>query len=144
MKRIGTALWVVLALIGGGVVALTALAGMEARQPDSEGLLIKFADFRPLHAEKKVLVVDVRDAESFAAGHIAGAVHVRSFEIESRVDDVRKAAAGRLVVTYCSCPSEGTSLAAAGRLRGRGILAQALVGGFPRWVEFGGAVERTK
>ena len=29
-----------------------------------------FAEFRPLHAHKSVLVVDVRDADSFANGRI--------------------------------------------------------------------------
>lgn len=142
LRRIGTALWVVLALIGGGVVALAALAQFETKAAVVEDLLIKFADFQPLYAAKKVLVVDVRDAESFATGHIAGAIHVPLSNIEPRADEVRRAANGRLVVTYCSCPSEGTSLAAAGRLARVGVKARALVGGFPRWVEFGGAVER--
>lgn len=144
MKRIGTALWVVLALIGGGVVALAALSQIDLQEPGREAMLIKFADFRPLYAGKQVLVVDVRDSQSFAEGHIAGAIHVTLSEIDSRIDDVRKAAKGRMVITYCSCPSEGTSLAAAGRLNGRGVRAQALVGGFTRWVEFGGEVARGK
>ena len=142
MKRIGTALWVVLALIGGGVVALAAIAQLETRADGPEPLLLSFVDFRPLYDAKKVLVVDVRDADSYAAGHIAGAMHVPLSDIASRAADVRTAAAGRLVITYCSCPSEGTSLAAAGRLATAGIKAKALVGGYPRWVEFGGAVER--
>ena len=144
MKRIGTALWIVLALIGGGVVALAALAQFEPRPEGPDSLLMTFTDFRPLYDSKKVLVVDVRDAETFAAGHIAGAMHVALSDISPRVDAVRTAARGRLVVTYCSCPSEGTSLAAAGRLMTAGVRAKALVGGYPRWVEFGGAVERGK
>ena len=144
MRRIGTALWVVLALIGGGVVALAALAQFDRREPAREELLIRFADFEPLYSAKKALVVDVRDADSFAAGHIAGAIHVPLYALESRLAEVRTAANGRLVVTYCSCPSEGTSLAAAGRLIGAGVRARALVGGFPRWIEFGGPVERGK
>jgi rhodanese-related sulfurtransferase len=144
MKRIGTALWVVLALVGGGVVALAAIAQFDTRQEDPNALLVKFVDFRPLYDAKKVLVVDVRDADSFAAGHIAGAMHVALPEISTRAEAVRAAARGRLVVTYCSCPSEGTSLAAAGRLMSAGVKAKALVGGYPRWVEFGGEVERGK
>lgn len=144
MRRIGTALWVVLALIGGGVVAVAALAQFDRGQPVREELLIKFAEFEPLYAAKQVLVVDVRDADSFAAGHVAGAMHVPLYALEPHMEEVRKTAGGRLVVTYCSCPSEGTSLAAASRLVGAGVKARALVGGFPRWVEFGGPVERGK
>ncbi len=144
MRRIGTALWVVLALIGGGVVALAALAQFDHPDPGREALLITFADFRHLYAAKNVLVVDVRDADSFAAGHVAGAMHVPLHALEPRVAEVRSAAGGRLVVTYCSCPAEGSSLAAAGRLTSAGVRARALVGGFNRWVEYGGPVERGK
>lgn len=142
MRRIGTAVWVILALIGGGVVAVAALSQFDRREPAREALLITFADFEQLYAAKKVLVVDVRDADSFAAGHIAGAMHVPLYVLDARAAEVRTAADGRLVVTYCSCPAEGSSLAAAGRLTGAGVRARALVGGFSRWVEFGGPVER--
>ena len=137
LRRVGTGLWVVMAAMGVTVVAL----GIDAQQPPGE-LLMAFAEFQPLHAHKSVLVVDVRDAMSFANGRIPGAVHVPVHDIEAQLASVKKAAKGRVVVTYCSCPTEASSLRAAKLLSGAGITAKALVGGFPRWVESGGAIER--
>jgi len=84
----------------------------------------------------------VRDAVSFTNGRIPGAVHVPVHDIAAQLASVKKAAKGRVVVTYCSCPTEASSLRAAKLLSGAGITAKALVGGFPRWIESGGAIER--
>ena len=72
-----------------------------------------FAEFQPLHAHKSVLVVDVRDGDSFANGRIPGAVHVSAREIDAQLASLKKAAKGRVVVTYCSGPTEASSLRAA-------------------------------
>lgn len=138
LRRVGTGVWVVMAAMGVTVVAL----GIDAQQPAGPELSMTFAEFQPLHAHKSVLVVDVRDADSFANGRIPGAVHVPVRDIEAKLASVRKASKGRVVVTYCSCPTEASSLRAARVLTAAGITAKALVGGFPRWVESGGAIER--
>ena len=78
---------------------------------------------------------------SFANGRIPGAIHVPVRDIKAKLASVRKASKGRVVVTYCSCPTEASSLRAATLLTSAGITARALVGGFPRWVEAGGAIE---
>ena len=141
-RRVGTGLWVVMAAMGVTAVALVGLLKAEAPNPPGQELLMAFAEFRPLHAHKSVLVVDVRDADSFANGRIPGAIHVPVRDIEAKLASVRKASKGRVVVTYCSCPTEASSLRAATLLTSAGITAKALVGGFPRWVESGGVIER--
>jgi rhodanese-related sulfurtransferase len=141
-RRVGTGLWVVMAAMGVTAVALVGLLKAEATPPPGQDLLMAFADFRPLHAHKSVLVVDVRDAGSFANGRIPGAIHVPVRDIEAKLASVRKASKGRVVVTYCSCPTEASSLRAAQLLTSAGITAKALVGGFPRWVESGSPIER--
>jgi rhodanese-related sulfurtransferase len=103
---------------------------------------MSMAEFQPLHSRKSVLVVDVRDAASYANGRIPGAVHVPVRDIQAQLAAVRKASKGRVIVTYCSCPTEASSLRAAKQLSDAGINAKALVGGFPKWVEAGGAIER--
>ena len=135
-------LWVVIAGMCVAMVTLVGLTRADAQHPPGRELLMAFAEFTPLHARKSVLVVDVRDADSFASGHIPGAMHVPVREIEAQVAAVRKAAKGRVIVTYCSCPTEASSLRAAQQLSAAGLKARALVGGFPRWVESGGAIER--
>ena len=141
-RRMGTGLWVVMAAMGVTAAALVGLLKAEAPHPPGQDLLMAFAECRPLHAHKSVLVVDVRDTDNFANGRIPGAIHVPVRDIESKLASVRKASKGRVVVTYCSCPTEASSLRAAKLLTSAGITAKALVGGFPRWVEGGGAIER--
>ena len=141
-RRVGTGLWLVIAAMGVTVVALVGLTRVDVEQPTGQELLMAFTEFQPLQAHKSVLVVDVRDADSFASGRIPGAIHVAVRDIESKLRSVRKAAKGRLIVTYCSCPTEASSLRAAKALSAAGLTAKALVGGFPKWVESGGAIER--
>ena len=141
-RRVGTGLWVVMAAMGVTVVALVGLARADAHQAPINGLTMGFEEFQPLHARKSVLVVDVRDAVSFANGHIPGALHVAVHDIDAQVAAVKRASKGRLIVTYCSCPTEASSLRAAKLLSDAGLTAKALVGGFPRWVQSGGAIER--
>jgi rhodanese-related sulfurtransferase len=43
------------------------------------------------------LVVDVRDAEQYAAGHIAGAIHIPSGQLAGKLAGIPKT---RAVVTY--------------------------------------------
>lgn len=141
-RRVGTGLWVVLAGMGVTVVTLVGLARGDGQHRSDKELLMAVAEFQPLQAGRAVLVVDVREAESFANGHIPGAVHVLARDVEAQVKAVKTLAKGRLVVTYCSCPTEASSLRAAKALSDAGINAKALLGGFPKWVESGGAIER--
>ena len=60
-------------------------------------------------------------------------MHVPVQEIPTRVAEIERAAKGRTVVTYCSCPSEATSLIAAQVLVDAGVSAKALVGGGFLW-----------
>jgi rhodanese-related sulfurtransferase len=141
-RRVGTGLWVVILAMAVTVITLVGLTGANAQHPPGKDLLMAFAEFQPLQAQKSVLVIDVRDAESFANGRIPGALHVPVRDIEVRLASVKKASKGRVIVTYCSCPTESSSLRAASLLSGAGVRAKALVGGFPRWVESGGVIER--
>jgi predicted methyltransferase len=66
----------------------------------SPALRISVADFKQLQATGDVLILDVRDAESYRRGHLPGAVLMP-------VDTVESCAAGlrtekRPIVTYCS------------------------------------------
>ena len=63
---------------------------------------IDLAEFQKLHAARKVLVVDVRDAESFAGGHIPGAINVPLGDHEQAVHVARLTAEKRPIVTYCA------------------------------------------
>jgi len=47
------------------------------------------------------LVLDVRSAREFAAGHLPGALNVPHTQLRERLDEVREAAAGRPVRVHC-------------------------------------------
>ena len=115
-----------------------------ARQSRAE-IGVSVIDFQKQHAAGEVLPVDVRSAASFAEGHISGAVGLPLADLIAGTADMswlRRTADARLVVTYCACPTEASSLRAADLLRAGGIEARALVGGYDAWVDAGGAIER--
>jgi rhodanese-related sulfurtransferase len=75
------------------------VAGAAAQQAAQR---IEMAEFRKLYDAKQVLVVDVRDVQSFAIGHIPGAINVPLGE-EERADRLKTLKAGRRqIVTYCA------------------------------------------
>lgn len=66
----------------------------------SPALRIAVADFKQLQAKGDVLVLDVRDAESYRRGHLPGAVLMPLETVESQVAPLRNE--NRPIVTYCS------------------------------------------
>ncbi len=59
-------------------------------------------EFRKLRADNKVLVVDVRDQDSYWAGHIPGAINIWLGDMERREPIDRLRAEKRLIVLYCA------------------------------------------
>jgi len=101
------------------------------------------ADFEVLQARGTVLVVDVRNDDSFRAGHIPGAMNVPIDEVERRTTEIIARAGSMAIVTYCSCVNEHTSAMAAEMFNKAGACrATALAGGYPAWVAGGRKVER--
>jgi thiosulfate sulfurtransferase len=95
---------------------------------------ISIDELKALMEKNAVLVIDVRDPESFAKGRIPGAVNVdytQIFQQAERFKDEK-----RTIVTYCACAREMTSARAAVDLAAKGIPgAKALVGGWDDWVQ---------
>src|SRR3954463_9960931 len=77
-----------------------------------------------------VVLVDVRPAEEFEAGHIDGA---RSIPIEELEERLAELPADREVVAYCRGPLCAFAPEAVRRLRGHGRSARRLEGGWPEW-----------
>jgi rhodanese-related sulfurtransferase/DNA-binding HxlR family transcriptional regulator len=77
-----------------------------------------------------VVVIDVRPAAEFAAGHIAGA---RSIPIDQLAANIRDLPAGVEVVAYCRGPYCVFADDAVRLLRRRGRAARRLEDGFPDW-----------
>lgn len=84
------------------------------------------------------VVVDVRPAEEYGAGHIPGAVSVPLEDLARRLKELP---ARKEVVAYCRGPYCLMAFEAVKVLRGRGRRARRLVDGFPEWRAAGLPVE---
>jgi len=80
--------------------------------------------------EGSVLVLDVRPAVEFEAGHISGARSIPVEELKQRLRELPKA---RTVVAYCRGPYCVYADEAVALLRSRGFKAFRLEQGFPEW-----------
>jgi rhodanese-related sulfurtransferase len=86
-----------------------------------------------------VIVVDVRPAKMFAAGHIPGA---RSIPIETLVNSLSSLPKDKTIVTYCGDIACGLSPQAALELAQKGFRVQHLLGGIEEWTKKGFRVEK--
>ena len=87
-----------------------------------------------------VVVLDVRPAPEYAAGHIKGAVSVPVTELEGRLDEIP---ADLEVVAYCRGPYCVYADHAVRILADRGVAAHRLEDGFPEWASARLPVDRT-
>lgn len=99
---------------------------------------LDLAQFLERSGHGDVVVVDVRPAEEFAAGHIAGAVSMPLGELTERIADLPSDA---MVVAYCRGPYCVLSAEAVRRLRAAGVPAQRLEAGVDDWRRAGRSIE---
>lgn len=83
-------------------------------------------------------VVDVRPAEEYAAGHLAGAINVPLSEMEKHLS---KLPPDQEIVAYCRGPFCVLAFEAVAQLRKKGLKARRLETGFPEWKVAGLPVE---
>jgi rhodanese-related sulfurtransferase len=91
---------------------------------------------RSRHGE--VIVVDVRPAEEYAAGHISGAVSMPLGDLTERIADLPSDVT---VVAYCRGPYCVLSAEAVRQLRAAGVPAQRLEAGVDDWRRAGRSIE---
>ena len=91
-------------LLAGALMAATMLTPMAAQVDETANApRIPMAEFKPLMTTGKVLVVDVRDTQSFVTGHVPGA---QSAPLDTllapKTLEVLRAAGNRPIVLYCA------------------------------------------
>jgi rhodanese-related sulfurtransferase len=96
----------------------------DALEPVSRTELVERA------ARGDVVILDVRPAEEFAAGHIPGALSVPLDQLDAALSRLPKRAR---IVAYCRGPYCVLAPQAVERLRTRGFNAHRLVDGMPEW-----------
>ena len=84
------------------LVALIVIAGAlpVGAQDASSVPRISLTDFKKLHAEDKVLVIDTRSAESYRGGHIPGAISVPLSAFDQNLPRLK--ATRKPIVAYCA------------------------------------------
>ena len=78
------------------VLASAVVAGQAMRNVPR----ISINEVKALMAKNQVVLIDVRDPQSFAEGHMPGAINVPFDHIPKYVDQWKKEK--RLLVTYCA------------------------------------------
>ena len=88
------------------------------------------------------VLVDVREADEFAAGHVPGAVHISRGMLEFRFSGMPALQARDLkIVLYCK--TSGRAALAAAALHDMGYLnVQSIAGGFDAWAAAGKPVAK--
>lgn len=102
---------------------------------------VPLADAEQAIRDAQVLI-DVREADEFAAGHIPGAVHMSRGMLEFRMSANPELAARDIaIVLYCK--TSGRAALAAAALHDMGYLkVQSIAGGFDAWLAAGLAVAK--
>jgi rhodanese-related sulfurtransferase len=79
------------------------------------------------------LVLDVRPAAEFLAGHVPGAISLPPGDLADLADRVRRLPSGSDIVAYCRGPFCVYADDAVRAVRRRGVRARRLEDGFPEW-----------
>jgi rhodanese-related sulfurtransferase len=95
---------------------------------------------RRLQDDDDLVVLDVRPAAEYAAGHLPGAVSIPVAELRRRLAELP---GDREIVAYCRGPYCAFAHEAVGLLRQEGFAARRLEDGLPEWQAAGLAVTGT-
>ena len=140
--------YLILALV---VIGLTAIATRAQSQTEPAVQMITAEELKTkVAANQPVTIIVVRSSEGYANSNttVKGSVHVKLRKLKARLAFVpfKDLPKDREIVTYCACPKDESSIAAAQILQASGFKrVRVLQGGWREWVKANGPVEpRTK
>jgi rhodanese-related sulfurtransferase len=124
-------------------VVLVSAVGIKAQQPariTAEELKTKMTK------NEQVTVIDVRSSEGFANSGttVKGSIHYKLRKLKSRLNfaPLKDLPRNREIVTYCACPKDESSIAAAQILQAAGFTrVKVLQGGWHEWLRVNGPVQ---
>ena len=127
------------------VIVLTAVAARAQTAPavdmiSAEELKAKVTSSQP------VTIIDVRSSEGFAASSttVKSSIHFKVRKLKSRLayPPLKDLPRDREIVTYCACPKDQASIAAAQILQASGFTrVRVLQGGWQEWLRVSGPVQ---
>jgi rhodanese-related sulfurtransferase len=93
-----------------------------------------------------VTIIDVRSSEGYAASSttVKGAIHFKLRKLKYRLQypPMKNVPKDQEIVTYCACPKDQSSIAAAQILQAAGFKrVKVLQGGWQEWLRANGPVE---
>ena len=120
------------------LVCVIAVAGAKSKRMQYRSLDVK--TFERYIERDDVVLVDVRTAEEFAAGHIEGVDHNVDVRSATFFQDYRSLPKDKRIALYCK--GGGRSKQVAGVLAGNGYKVAELAVGYDGWVKAGGTTEK--
>ena len=133
--------WILAVLvIGVAAVAAKAQTNPPVQMITAEELKTKFTGNQPM------TIIDVRGSEGYAnsANTMKGAIHFKLRRLKDRLafPPLKDLPKDREIITYCACPNDESSIAAAQILQASGFKrVRVLQGGWQGWLKANGPVE---
>lgn len=131
------------------LVSVVILA--QAQQAPGPVTMITAEDLKAkLERNEPVTIIDVRSSEGFASSSttVKGSVHFKLRKLKSRLRfaPLKDLPRSGEIVTYCACPKDEASIAAAQILQSSGFTrVRVLQGGWHEWMKANGPIQpRTK
>ena len=127
------------------VIALTAIASQA--QESTPVQMISAEELKAkVTANQPVMILDVRSSEGYARSNttVKGALHFKVRKLKARLAfaPLKDLPKDREIVTYCACPKDESSIAAAQILQASGFKrVRVLQGGWQEWLKANGPVE---
>jgi len=133
----------ILALI---VVGLTAIAAHAQNAAPAVEMISADELKAKVTSNQPVTIIDVRSSEGYAAATttVKGAIHFKLRKLKYRLayPPLKDVPRDREIVTYCACPKDQSSIAAAQILQASGFKrVKVLQGGWQEWLRANGPVE---
>ncbi len=125
--------WAALAAVSGTLLIVTSVRGSRGISPAQATQLINRSD---------AVVIDVRDAGEYAAGHLLNAQHIPLAELDKRLGELDKLKDKPVIL---NCQTGSRSASACDILRKAGFTqVHNLEGGIAAWEQAGMPVSRNK
>jgi rhodanese-related sulfurtransferase len=127
------------------VVGLTAIAARAQTDPAVQ--MISAEELKTkITANQPITLIDVRSADGYANSNstMKGSIHFKVRKLKSRLafPPLKDLPKDREIVTYCACPNDESSIAAAQILQASGFKrVRVLQGGWQGWLKANGPVE---
>ena len=91
--------------------------------------------------DKNYIIVDVRDNNSYKAGHVPTAINVQRMDLKKHINKLPK---NKTIITYCYHVVCFAAPAVAFELAKKGYKVMEMIGGFDEWQKHGHPVEKSK